>query len=109
MNIKKLTTTIALGALLTAASAAAVAGSLGRYQTGSQWLQEIRNTQSTVTRAEVNNEVLMAREQGTLQINNATYPVLAESAAVPRSRSEVRAEAIQSVQDGGVSSLYTGG
>lgn len=109
MNIKKLTTTIALGTLLSAASVGAMAANTGFDETGSQWLKEVMNSKSTVTRADVNNQVLVARQQGTLEINNATYPVLAASKAAPRTRTAVRAEAILSVQNGGVSSLYTGG
>jgi hypothetical protein len=94
--------------LMTAASAGAMASSLGLYETGSQWLQEIRNTPSTVTRAEVNNQVLMARQQGTLEMNNVTYPVPAESKAAPRTRAAVNAEAIQSVKNGRESKFYIG-
>ncbi|MDY7574194.1 DUF4148 domain-containing protein [Actimicrobium sp. CCI2.3] len=109
MNIKKLTMTIALGTLMTAASVGAMAANTGFDETGSQWLQQVSNTPSTVTRAEVQNEVAMARQQGTLEINNTTYPVVAKSTATPRTRSAVRAEAIQSVQNGRTSNLYTGG
>jgi hypothetical protein len=108
MNTKKLAMTIALGTLMTAASAGAMASSLGLYETGSQWLQEIRNTPSTVTRAEVNNQVLMARQQGTLEMNNVTYPVPAQSKAAPRTRAAVNAEAIQSVKNGRESKFYIG-
>jgi hypothetical protein len=109
MNIKKLTMTIALGTVMTAASAGAMAGSLGLYETGSQWLQEIRDSKSTVTRAEVNNQVIMARQQGTLSFNNTTYPVTATSQAAPLSRAAVHKEAVQSVQNGPISNLYIGG
>jgi hypothetical protein len=109
MNTKKLAMTIALGTLMTAASAGAMASNMGFDETGSQWLKKVANTPSTVTRAEVKNQVIMARQQGTLAINNVTYPVAAESTAAPRSRSAVRAEAIESVQNGVTSDLYTGG
>ena len=109
MNIKKLTLTIALGTLMTAASAGAMAGNMGFDQTGTQWLENVNTTKSTLTRAEVKNEVIMARQQGTLAISNTTYPALAESNVAQRTRSSVRAEAIQSVQNGQISDLYTGG
>jgi hypothetical protein len=108
MNTKKLAMTIALGTLMTAASAGAMANSVALYETGSQWLQEIRSTPSTVTRAEVKNQVTMARQQGTLEINNVTYPEIAESKAAPRSRAAVNAEAIQSVKNGRASKFYIG-
>ncbi len=109
MSIKKITLTIALGTLISAASVGAMAGGMGFDQAGTQWLKNVNTTQSTVTRAEVKNEVIMARQQGTLNISNTTYPVVAQSSAVPRSRSAVRSEAIQSVKNGQVSDLYTGG
>ncbi|MFT5533935.1 MAG: hypothetical protein ACI802_002171 [Candidatus Paceibacteria bacterium] len=109
MNIKKLTMTIALGTLMTAASAGAMASNMAFDETGSQWLKEVMNTKSTVTRAEVKNQVIMARQQGTLEINNATYPVMAESQTAPRTRSAVHAEAVQSVQNGPISNFYIGG
>ena len=109
MNTKKFAMTIALGTLMTAASAGAMAANMGFDETGSQWLKQVANTPSTVTRAEVKNQVLMARQQGTLAISNTTYPAMAASKATPRTRSAVRAEAIQSVQNGQISDLYTGG
>jgi hypothetical protein len=109
MDIKKLTLTIALGTLMTAASAGAMAGNMGFDQTGTQWLKDVNTTSSTLTRAEVKNEVIMARQQGTLTIDNTTYPVLAESQAAPRSRAAVHQEAVQSVQNGTISDLYIGG
>jgi hypothetical protein len=109
MNTKKLAMTIALGTLMTAASAGAMAANMGFDETGSQWLKKVSNTPSTVTRAEVKNQVLMARQQGTLEINNTTYPVTTDSNAPPRTRSAVRAEAIESVQNGVISDLYIGG
>ncbi len=109
MNIKKLTMTIALGTLMTAASVGAMAANMGFDETGSQWLKQVANTPSSVTRAEVNNQVAMARQQGTLEISNTKYPATAASNATPRTRSAVRAEAIQSVQNGQTSDLYTGG
>ncbi len=109
MSIKKFAMTIAVGTLMTAASAGAMAGNSGIDETGSQWLQEVMNTKSTMTRAEVKNQVVMARQQGTLEVSNTTYPVMATSNEAPRSRSAVRAEAIKSVQSGPVSNLYIGG
>ncbi len=109
MNIKKLSMTIALGTLMTAASVGAMAGNMGFDQTGTQWLKDVNTTTSTLTRAEVKNEVIMARQQGTLAISNTTYPVMAASKAAPRSRSAVHEEAVQSVQNGSVSDLYIGG
>ncbi|MEB0135704.1 DUF4148 domain-containing protein [Actimicrobium sp. CCC2.4] len=109
MNIKKLTTAIALGTLLTAASAGAMAANMGFDQTGLQWLKDVDTSSSTVTRADVKNEVVMARQQGTLEISNVNYPVAAESNATPRSRLAVRAEAIKSVQNGPINDLYIGG
>jgi hypothetical protein len=109
MNIKKLASTIALGTLLAAGSAGAMASNMAFDETGSQWLKEVMNTKSTVTRAEVNNEVIMARQQGTLAISNVTYPATVKSTAAPRSRAAVHAEAIKSVQNGPISDLYIGG
>lgn len=109
MSIKKLTTTLALATVLTAASAGAMAANYDFDETGSKWLQEVANSKSTLTRAEVKNDVIMARQQGTLQISNTTYPVAVASNAAPRTRSSVRAEAIQSVRNGDTSGLYTGG
>lgn len=109
MNTKKFAMTIALGTLMTGASVGAMAANMGFDETGSQWLKQVANTPSTVTRAEVKNQVLMARQQGTLAISNTTYPVTAASNATPRTRAAVRAEAIQSVQNGQTSDLYTGG
>ncbi|MDY7574193.1 DUF4148 domain-containing protein [Actimicrobium sp. CCI2.3] len=109
MNIKKLSMTIALGTLISAASVGAMAGNMGFDQTGNQWLENVNTAKSDLTRAEVKNKVIMARQQGTLEINNTTYPVVAQSTAAPRARSAVRAEAIQSVQNGRTSNLYTGG
>ena len=108
MNTKKLAMTIALGTLMTAASAGAMASNMGFDETGSQWLKKVANTPSTVTRAEVKNQVTMARQQGTLEINNVTYPEIAESKAAPRSRAAVNAEAIQSVKNGRASKFYIG-
>ena len=44
MDIKKLTLTIALGTLMTAASAGAMAGNMGFDQTGTQWLKDVNTT-----------------------------------------------------------------
>ena len=52
---------------------------------------------STVTRAQVQAEVLQARKDGTLQvIGDADKPVVFESKAA---RSDVRAQAVQSVRN----------
>ena len=109
MNIKKLTMTIALGTVMTAASVGAMAANTGYDETGLQWLKQVANTPSSVTRAEVKNQVVMARQQGKLAISNTTYPVTAKSTEAPRTRSSVRAEAIQSVQNSDATNLYTGG
>ncbi|MFT5591009.1 MAG: hypothetical protein ACI9ZF_003204 [Bradyrhizobium sp.] len=109
MSINKIAMTIALGTVMTAASAGAMASNMGFDQTGTQWLENVSTTKSTLTRAEVKNEVLMARQQGSLSINNTTYPVLAESQAAPRSRAAVHKEAVKSVQNGQISDLYIGG
>jgi hypothetical protein len=109
MNIKKLTMTVALGTLMTAASAGAMASNMGFDQTGTQWLENVSTTNSTLTRADVKNEVIMARQQGNLKFSNTAYPVAAKTQSASRSRAAVHEEAIQSVQNGRVSDLYIGG
>lgn len=81
MHTSKFLTPV-LFALATAAAGSAFAGGYNTYP-------EIPSTGSTVTRAQVNAERVQAAKNGTLEVSDATYP-LVQAAGRHMSRAEVQ-------------------
>ncbi|WP_114970932.1 DUF4148 domain-containing protein [Rhodoferax ferrireducens] len=53
---------------------------------------------STLTRAEVHAELIQARKEGSLTINDHDYPVI-HATGTPKTREEVRAETAAAMKD----------
>ena len=87
----------------------AAAGSVFAADTN-EWA-DFSNFVSTKARADVVAELKQAQTDGTLAASQSEAPVFASVAGTARSRAEVRAEAIQSVQNrsSDVKSIYIGG
>ena len=83
MNTSKILTPV-LFALATAAAGSAFAGGYNTYP-------ELPSAPSTLTRAQVQADLVQAAKNGALEMNDATYPVVAEATG-SKTRAEVQRE-----------------
>ena len=86
-----------LAAVLVTAGASAFAGGYNNYP-------ELPQPTSTLTRAQVQAEVAQAAKNGTLEMNDATYPVVADAGS-PKTRAEVQRETLASSSTAGTVSM----
>ena len=73
-----------LAAVLVSAGVSAFAGGYNNYP-------ELPQATSTLTRAQVQADLVQAAKNGTLEMNDATYPVVAEATS-GKTRAEVQRE-----------------
>jgi len=73
-----------LAAVLVTAGASAFAGGYNNYP-------ELPQPTSTLTRAQVQADLVQAAKNGTLEMNDATYPVVADSSS-GKTRADVQRE-----------------